>query len=173
MKRRGGKWFFLAIFLWAATSAEATIHAEAVEYRDGEAEVFMEKVERSDAEWKKTLTPEQYYVLRQKGTERPFTGQYVHNKEKGMYRCVACGLELFSSDTQFDSGTGWPSFWDPAAKQNVRFQEDVSHGMRRIEVLCARCGAHLGHLFDDGPVPTGKRFCINSCALDFKKKEDK
>lgn len=118
--------------------------------------------------WKK-LSPEQFHVLRQKGTELPFTGKYVHNKEKGMYVCAGCGAKLFSSETKFESGTGWPSFYDVAAKGNVKLSEDNSHGMHRIEVLCAKCGGHLGHVFDDGPKTTGKRFCINSCALDFKK----
>ena len=124
------------------------------------------KVTKSDREWREQLTPEQYEVLRAKGTEPPFTGKYVHSKEDGVYRCGACGAELFSSDTKFDSGTGWPSFYEPTTEANVELSTDRSHGMIRTEVSCGTCGSHLGHVFDDGPVPTGKRYCINSCALD-------
>jgi peptide-methionine (R)-S-oxide reductase len=124
----------------------------------------------SDSDWKKKLTPEQYAVLRQKGTEAPFTGKLLNNHEGGMYACAACGAELFSSDTKFDSGTGWPSFYD-AKPGAVNFHEDESHGMRRIEITCAKCGGHLGHMFPDGPKDkSGKRYCINSCSLNFKKK---
>jgi peptide-methionine (R)-S-oxide reductase len=131
----------------------------------------MGQVQKSDAEWRRQLTPEQYQVMRQKGTEPAFTGAYYDHHEKGMYRCAACGAELYSSDTKFDSGTGWPSFGAPAGEQSIRYQEDTSHGMRRIEALCARCGAHLGHVFDDGPGPTGQRHCINSCSLQFEQQE--
>jgi len=125
-----------------------------------------DQVSKTDEEWRKELSPEQYEILRRKGTERPFTGKYVDVKDKGMYRCAACGAELFSSDTKFDSGTGWPSFYEPANLENVELHQDRTHGMVRTEVTCKRCGGHLGHVFDDGPAPTGQRYCINSCSLD-------
>jgi peptide-methionine (R)-S-oxide reductase len=127
----------------------------------------MEKVEKSEQEWKAELTPEQYEILRNKGTEPAFTGEYWDTKEGGVYRCAGCGQELFSSDTKFDSGTGWPSFFDPMDSDKVETREDDSFMMRRTEVVCSRCGGHLGHVFDDGPNPTGQRYCINSCSLDF------
>lgn len=126
---------------------------------------------RFDDDWKNKLTDEQYDVMRQCGTEPPFSGKLLHNKETGMYVCAACGKPLFSSDTKFDSGTGWPSFYDVVDKGNVTLVDDNSQGMHRIEVRCANCGSHLGHVFDDGPNPTGKRYCINSVALDFKKQD--
>ncbi|OGU69289.1 MAG: peptide-methionine (R)-S-oxide reductase [Stygiobacter sp. RIFOXYC12_FULL_38_8] len=128
------------------------------------------KIEKSDKEWKESLTDEQYKVLREKGTERPFTGKYWNTFEEGVYKCVACGQVLFESDTKFDAGCGWPSFSDVISNKNVITKDDFSLGMHRVEVMCANCGGHLGHVFDDGPKPTGQRYCINSVSIKFEKK---
>jgi peptide-methionine (R)-S-oxide reductase len=129
----------------------------------------MEKIRKSDTEWRQVLSPEQFHVLREKGTEPPGTGALYRNHESGVYTCAACGYELFRSDTKYDSGSGWPSFFAPIENERVETHEDLSHGMRRIEVTCARCGSHLGHVFPDGPRPTGLRYCVNSASLGFKK----
>lgn len=129
------------------------------------------KIQKTEKEWKEILTPEQYNVLREKGTERPFTGEYWNTNDKGVYKCAACGAELFSSDTKFDSDCGWPSFYDVMNNKNVVTKDDLSLGMNRIEVMCANCGGHLGHIFDDGPKPTGQRYCINSVSIKLEKRE--
>lgn len=128
--------------------------------------------DKTDEEWREKLTPEQFEVTRKHGTERAFTGQYYDCKDKGIYNCVCCGQPLFRSDEKYDSGSGWPSYWQPINKNAIREKSDVSHGMRRVEVLCSKCDAHLGHVFKDGPKPTGLRYCINSLSLDLEKEDD-
>jgi peptide-methionine (R)-S-oxide reductase len=135
-------------------------------------DIMANKVQKTDAEWKQTLTPEQFRVTRQKGTERAFTGEYHDSKEKGVYQCVCCGSDLFTSDTKYSSGTGWPSFWSPISKSSVELVEDRTLFMRRTEVVCANCDAHLGHVFGDGPEPTGQRYCMNSASLKLVNPEE-
>jgi peptide-methionine (R)-S-oxide reductase len=139
---------------------------------EGSTNTTGDPVELTDEQWREKLTPNQYAVLREAGTERPFSGEYVHMKDDGTYTCAGCGTELFRSDTKFDSGSGWPSFWEPAIAENVEARADHSHGMVRTEVVCKRCGGHLGHVFDDGPNPTGLRYCINSLSLNFDQDGD-
>ncbi len=166
-----------AFFAFAATAATALAAGSRgtvtlVEFDEKgkkKGKVTVEKVIKTDEEWKKQLSPASYEVARHKGTERAFTGKYDKLHEKGIFKCICCGNALFSSDTKFDSGTGWPSFWAPIAEENVKTDVDTKYGTRRTEVLCRKCDAHLGHVFEDGPKPTGLRYCMNSVSLDFDK----
>ena len=149
----------------------AVTAAPAFSTKDAEGKVVVQKLERSEEEWKQLLSDKQYRILREKGTERPFSGDFLHNKDAGVYKCAGCGLALFRSDGKFDSGCGWPSFFEPLEGAHITETVDTSHGMVRTEITCSRCGGHLGHVFTDGPAPTGLRYCVNSVSIDFDKDE--
>jgi len=162
---------FQPAFKLSLEHVQPSCQREAFKYRQSDHDVMV--INKTDEEWKTQLDPQQYRVLRKKATEPAFTGKYLHNKDKGVYVCAACGADLFSSDTKYDSGSGWPSFWTALAKDNIVEVPDQTLGTERVEILCKNCGSHLGHVFDDGPQPTGMRYCVNSLSLDFKKKDTK